>query len=67
MKQRKIRGKIEVFYFLFIIDRKSHLVKMHFSKRKVLMGDESSIGLLMGLEKILRCQGIGWVIHQAFS
>ena len=55
MKQRKIRGKIEVFYFLFIIDKKSHLVKMHFSKRKVLMGDESYVGLLMGLEKILRC------------
>ena len=67
MKQRKIRGKIEVFYFLFIIDRKSHLVKMHFSKRKVLMGDESSSGLLMGLKKILKYQGTGWAIHQAFS
>ena len=29
------------------------------------MGDESSSSLLMGLEKILRCQGIGWAIHQA--
>ena len=36
-----------------MIDRKSHLVKMHFSKRQVLMGDENSSGLLIGLEKIL--------------
>ena len=31
------------------------------------MGDESSSSLLMGLEKILKCQGIRWAIHQAFS
>ena len=56
------RGKIEVYNFdLFMIDRKSHLVKMHFSKRQVLMGDENSSGLLIGLEKILNVRN--WLGH----